>query len=109
VFSRLQQLIGTLDAVLLESNYDPGMLAGGPYPAFLKQRIVGSAGHLSNGEAASLLSSVSKGQLRWACLGHLSEQNNTPELALRTHRRVLGTSFPLLVASRYHAGEILEV
>jgi phosphoribosyl 1,2-cyclic phosphodiesterase len=42
VFSRLQQVIGTLDAVLLESNYDPAMLAGGPHPAFLKQRIAGS-------------------------------------------------------------------
>jgi phosphoribosyl 1,2-cyclic phosphodiesterase len=109
VFSRLQQLIGTLDAVLLESNYDPAMLASGPYPAFLKQRIAGSGGHLSNGEAANLLSSVATGRLRWACLGHLSEQNNTPELALRTHRRVLGTGFPLLVASRYNAGHVLEL
>jgi phosphoribosyl 1,2-cyclic phosphodiesterase len=109
LFSRLQPVIETLDAVLLESNYDPAMLAGGPYPAFLKQRIAGSGGHLSNLEAASLLSSVSKGQLRWTCLGHLSAQNNTPELALRTHRQVLGTGFPLLVASRYNAGEVLEV
>jgi phosphoribosyl 1,2-cyclic phosphodiesterase len=109
VFSHLQQVIDTLDAVLLESNYDPEMLAGGPYPTFLKQRIAGRGGHLSNLEAASLLNSVAKGQLRWACLGHLSEQNNTPELALRTHRRVLGTSFPLLVASRYHAGDVLDV
>jgi phosphoribosyl 1,2-cyclic phosphodiesterase len=109
VFNRLQQVIGTLDAVLLESNYDPAMLAGGPYPTFLKQRIAGSGGHLSNLEAAGLLSSVAKGQLRWACLGHLSEQNNTPELAQRTHRQVLGTGFPLLVASRYHAGDVLEV
>jgi phosphoribosyl 1,2-cyclic phosphodiesterase len=109
VFSRLQQVIGTLDAVLLESNYDPVMLAGGPYPTFLKQRIAGSGGHLSNLEAASLMSSVAKGRLRWACLRHLSEQNNTPDLALRTHRRVLRTGFPLHVASRYNAGAVLEV
>ncbi len=108
-FDGLQQVIGTLDAVLLESNYDPVMLAGGPYPAFLKRRIAGSGGHLGNLEAALLLQSVAKGQLRWACLGHLSEQNNTPELALRTHRQVLGTSFPLVVASRYHASDVLEV
>jgi phosphoribosyl 1,2-cyclic phosphodiesterase len=80
VFSRLQKVIGTLDAVLLASNYDPAMLASGPYPAFLKQRIAGSGGHLSNGEAAMLLGSVGKGRLRWACPGHLSDQNNTPEL-----------------------------
>ena len=108
-FIRLLEVIGTLDAVLLESNYDPAMLAGGPSPAFLKQRIAGSGGHLSNLEAATLLGSVAKDQLRWACLGHLSEQNNTPELALRTHRRVLGTAFPLVVANRYHAGDVLEV
>ncbi len=60
------------------------MLAGGPYPAFLEQRIAGSGGHFSDLEAANLLSSVTKGQLRWACLGHLSEQNKTPELALRS-------------------------
>ena len=53
-----------------------------------------------------LLESAAKRQLRWACLGHLSEQNNTPELALRTHRRVLGTAFQLVVASRYKAGDV---
>lgn len=108
-FDRLLQVIGTLDAVLLESNYDPVMLAGGSYPAFLKRRIAGRGGHLSNLEAAALLGSVPKSQLRWACLGHLSEQNNTPELALRTHRRVLGTSLPLVVASRYHTTDGLEL
>jgi hypothetical protein len=97
----LQELVGTLDAVLLESNYDPAKLAGGPYPQFLRQRIAGTGVHLSNGEAANLLKSAPKGQLRWACLGHLSEQNNTAELALRAHRHVLGPRFPLSVASRY--------
>jgi hypothetical protein len=77
VFSLLEQVIGTLDAVLLESNNDPAMPAGGPYPTLLKQRIASSGGHLSNLEAASLLSSVTKGQLPWACLGHLSEQYNS--------------------------------
>jgi phosphoribosyl 1,2-cyclic phosphodiesterase len=108
-FDRLLQVMGTLDAVLLESNYDPAMLAGGSYPTFLKRRIAGRGGHLSNLEAAALLGSVPRGRLRWACLGHLSEQNNTPELALQTHRQVLGNHLPLVVASRYHATDVLEV
>jgi phosphoribosyl 1,2-cyclic phosphodiesterase len=109
VFPRLPNLIGTLDAVFLESNYDVGMLARGPYPEFLKRRITGRGGHLSNLEAAVLLKAVPEGRLRWACLGHLSEQNNTPDLALSTHRRLLGSRLPIVVASRYHAGDILEV
>jgi phosphoribosyl 1,2-cyclic phosphodiesterase len=109
VFVGLQDVVGSLDAVLVESNYDPAMLACGPYPPFLKDRIAGHGGHLSNREAAVLLKSVSRRQLQWACLGHLSEQNNTPELALDTHRRVLGKRLPLVVASRYHAGHVLEV
>jgi phosphoribosyl 1,2-cyclic phosphodiesterase len=109
VFSRLPQLMGSLDAVLLESNYDPAMLANGPYPEFLKARISGDGGHLSNVEAAHLLRSSTRGRLRWACLGHLSEHNNTPELVMRTHRHVLGFRLPIVVASRYRAGEMLEV
>ncbi len=109
VFAGLQEVIASLDAVLLESNYDPEMLASGPYTPSLKRRIAGRGGHLSNAEAAGLLQSVPQGQLRWACLGHLSEQNNSPELALRTHRFMLGPGFPLVVASRDEAGDLLEV
>jgi len=109
VFHQLPQVIDTLDAVLLESNYDPAMLANGPYPEFLKARISGHGGHLSNFEAAHLLRSSGQSQLRWACLGHLSEHNNTPDLVLRTHRHVLGPRLPIVVASRYQAGEMLEV
>ena len=109
VFDGLQDVLESLDAVLLESNYDPAMLATGPYPEFLKKRIAGHGGHLSNPEAAELLGAVAQGRLRWACLGHLSEQNNTPGRALATHRHVLGPHFPLVVASRYQAGEVLEV
>jgi len=55
VFEGLAELVASLDAVLIESNYDPRMLQFGPYPEGLKQRIRGPAGHLSNGEAARLL------------------------------------------------------
>ena len=108
VFDGLEAVVGSLDAVLIESNYDPRMLADGPYPEFLKDRIRGPAGHLSNIEAARLLHDATDGRLRWACLGHLSEQNNEPQTALHTHRKVLGRRLPLHVASRYRASEIFE-
>ncbi|MEW5745869.1 MAG: MBL fold metallo-hydrolase [Nitrospirota bacterium] len=100
-FDELHALLPTLDGVFIESNYDPEMLKHGPYPAVLKRRIKGTAGHISNEEAAALLKASPR--LRWACLAHLSEQNNTPRLALETHRSVLGPGLSLHVAARYHA------
>jgi len=107
VFEGLNTIISSLDAIFLESNYDPEMLASGWYPAFLKQRIQGPGGHLSNGEAAHLL--VAGQSLKWACLAHLSEQNNNPILALEAHRKVLGSRVRLFTASRYGATGILHV
>ena len=109
VFSGLNDLIASLDAVLLESNYDPDMLAKGSYPAWLKGRIAGPAGHISNFEAAELLRTAASRRMKWACLGHLSQDNNTPQLALATHRKILGARLPLFVASRYEASDVLEV
>lgn len=109
VFTGLREAVGTLDAVLIESNYDPDLLTSGPYPEFLKARIRGLGGHLSNIESARLLSDAADGRLQWACLGHLSEQNNDPELVLNAHRRTLGSRLPLHVASRYTASEVLEI
>ncbi len=103
IFPELEQVLGTLDAVLLESNYDPRMLDHGPYPEFLKARIRGSGGHLSNVEAAQLLSQATGSRLQWACIGHLSEHNNCPELALRTHQKHMDRGLKLHVASRYAA------
>ena len=72
------------DFVVLESNHDIDMLKTGPYPYLLKKRILSDKGHLSNEACASeLVELVSGGTLR-LMLGHLSEQNNTPEIALRT-------------------------
>jgi phosphoribosyl 1,2-cyclic phosphodiesterase len=109
IFPRLEDSLQSLDAVLLESNYDPEMLQTGPYPAFLKERIRGPAGHLSNLESAELLDSAFRSRLEWACLGHLSEQNNEPDLAMATHREILGPATPLRIASRYEATEIWDV
>lgn len=109
VFDGLADVIGTLDAVVIESNYDPHMLANGPYPAFLKARIKGPGGHISNIEAAELLSGAAGGRLRWAALAHLSEDNNDPKVALVTHRQVLGDDLPLHVAGRYASTDALRV
>jgi phosphoribosyl 1,2-cyclic phosphodiesterase len=101
VFDGLPELIGSLDAVFLESNYDPTMLESGPYPTFLKKRIRGLEGHISNREAAELLEAAAGSRMKWACLSHLSEQNNTPSLTLRTHRNILRKDITLHIASRY--------
>jgi phosphoribosyl 1,2-cyclic phosphodiesterase len=109
VFSDLEPVIRSLDAVLLESNYDPDMLANGDYPLWLKERIVGSGGHISNMEAAELLRKVASKRMKWACLAHLSQENNTPDLALATHRKILGEQLPIVVATRYAPTGVLEV
>ena len=93
----------------MESNYDPEMLANGPYPEFLKERIEGPGGHISNFEAAEILKSSAARRMQWACLAHLSEDNNTPALAVKTHRRILGKRLPIFVATRYEASEVMEV
>jgi phosphoribosyl 1,2-cyclic phosphodiesterase len=109
VFQDLGRTIASLDAVLLESNYDPEMLANGPYPRYLKARIKGPGGHISNLEAAELLAASAGTRLRWACLGHLSGENNSPDVALRTHHEVLGHDLTLCVASRYGVSEVMSL
>ncbi|MEN6451626.1 MAG: MBL fold metallo-hydrolase [Thermoguttaceae bacterium] len=109
VFDGLEAVVRSLDAVLLESNYDPDMLANGPYPEFLKERIEGPGGHLSNNEAAEVLGSGASKRLKWACLAHLSKDNNTPRVALKTHKRILGNRLPLFVATRHQATAVMEV
>lgn len=106
-FRELSTIIPTLDGIFIESNYDPDMLASGPYPAFLKQRIQGPEGHLSNREAAELL--LTGGRLKWACLAHLSSNNNNPEAALRTHREIVGDRLSLFTASRFAPTGILNL
>jgi len=109
VFDGLLEVVRSLDAVVIESNYDPDMLDGGSYPPHLRERIRGPGGHLSNDQAAGLLAQTN-GRLQWACLGHLSEENNRPELALDSHRRIVGDDrFPICMASRYRAAGPFEV
>jgi len=109
VFDGLAEVVSSLDAVLLESNYDPDMLANGSYPEWLKERIAGPAGHISNVEAAELLNTAASKRMKWACLGHLSQDTNTPDLALETRRKILGDRLPLFVATRYEVSGVMEI
>ncbi|MBP3458738.1 MAG: MBL fold metallo-hydrolase [Lachnospiraceae bacterium] len=75
-----------MDAILLEANHDVNMLQVGPYPYYLKQRILGNRGHLSNENAGRLLSRIVHDDLKHIFLGHLSKENNMPALAYEAVR-----------------------
>lgn len=65
------------DALLLEANHDPVMLAGGPYPPSLKRRVGGAWGHLSNQQAAGFLERVDTAKLQALVIAHISQKNNS--------------------------------
>ncbi len=100
------------EVVLLESNHDPEMLKQNAfYPAHLKKRILGKKGHLSNESGAAAAVELAKNGTRHLLLGHLSSENNTPDLAYRTTLcalekagAVVGRDVTLNVAERYHTG-----
>lgn len=85
-------------ALLLECNHDEGLLRGGPYHPALKKRILGSHGHLSNAAAAELLARCTHDGLKCVAAAHLSEHNNTTELALDALTQVPGTPSDIRVA-----------
>ena len=97
-----------LDAILLEANHDVKMLEAGPYPYYLKRRILGDYGHLSNENAGRLLSCILHDKLQHIFLGHLSKENNYEELAYETVRLEItegdtpygAGDFPITVAKR---------
>ena len=72
------------DGVLIEANYDEDMLQKGPYPYYLKQRIAANTGHMSNRKAADLCCILARAGVKKIMLGHISPENNLPELALKT-------------------------
>lgn len=78
------------DVLLIEANHDSTMLANGPYPWPLKQRVASDVGHLSNHACADLLRVLVHDRLQKVVLMHLSEKNNRPELALAAARQALG-------------------
>jgi phosphoribosyl 1,2-cyclic phosphodiesterase len=85
-----------VDLLLLESNHDLEMLRDGPYPWSVKQRVLSRVGHLSNEAASDFLESGYDGQATYVILGHLSENNNLPELARLSAERALSGRASLL-------------
>ena len=83
------QAVSGAQALLIESNHDPDMLARGPYPAALKRRIRGRSGHLATEDCARALEQLLPTGLRGVMLGHLSGENNLPELAYGAAHRAL--------------------
>ncbi len=85
----LPQAIKMADHVVLEANHDLEMLKSGPYPWYLKQRVAGKQGHLSNLQTAEILAENLTSRTQDLVLAHLSRTNNRPELAVRTVREML--------------------
>ena len=106
-----------MDALLLEANHDINMLQVGPYPYYLKQRILGNRGHLSNELSGKLLSRLLHDNLKAVVLGHLSKENNLAELAYETVRLEISMAdnpyrpddFPIFVANRSEISQLVEI
>lgn len=101
--------------LLIEANYEPEILKYSPYPYLLKERIKGPNGHLSNIDAGKTISYLSNYGLKNVMLGHLSNENNFPELAYKTvvenliENNVNENNLRLSVANRYTPSEIIDV
>lgn len=78
----LPKYFDRLDVLVVESNHDERMLSGGPYPWVLKRRIGSQLGHLSNRQAAAFIAQCAHRGLKSVVLAHLSETNNTPDIAV---------------------------
>ena len=106
-----------LDALLVESNHDVNMLQTGPYPYYLKCRILGDHGHLSNENAGRLLNHLLHDRLKHILLGHLSKENNYEALAYETVKLEIdqgdtpyrASDFSIAVARRDEMSQILYV
>ena len=106
-----------MNALLIEANHDVNMLQVGPYPYSLKRRILGERGHLSNELSGQLLSRILNDNMQAVVLGHLSKDNNLPELAYETVRVEIAMAdngykagdFPIWVAKRSEVSEVIEI
>lgn len=81
-----------LDAIVIEANHDVRMLLAGIYPYYLKQRILGDKGHLSNEMSGKLINDILHDGLKHILLGHLSKENNYEELAFETVKSEIAIS-----------------
>lgn len=106
-----------MDALLIEANHDVNMLQVGPYPYYLKQRILGDRGHLSNENSGRLLNRILHDDLKAVVLGHLSKENNMPELAYEAVRMEItmgncpyrAEDFHIMVADRSELSQVVAV
>ena len=105
---RLIEHFGQCHAAFLEANYDEDMLERGRYPLFLKQRIRGGQGHLSNRQALELFVQHRPAFMSHVLLAHLSHQNNSPQVAHDLFQPHLGHT-QLIIASRYKETPVFEI
>jgi len=95
---------------MIESNHDEEMLMEGPYPNFLKERVISDQGHLSNNTTAKYLSDIIGENTKYIILAHLSENNNTKEKAIEAMKeRELDKKVKILIADQYEEGPLIEV
>ncbi len=88
--AHVEATLSGCDALVLECNHDVDMIWGGDYPKWLKERITGPFGHLSNLQAEQLLGALDRSRLKHVFAAHLSHQNNRPELAREALARAMG-------------------
>ncbi len=88
--THVETTLSGCDALVLECNHDYDMLWGGDYPKWLKERISGPFGHLSNAASEKLLAALDRSRLKHVFAAHLSQQNNRPELARAALARAMG-------------------
>lgn len=111
------QALADADALLVEANHDIRMLQAGPYPYSTKQRILSSYGHLCNEAGGKLVRAALNDHIKTIFLGHLSKENNLPELAYAAVAAELAGNpytndvrdFHLQVASRDKPSELLDL
>ena len=92
------------DAYIIESNHDEVMLMDGPYPRFLKERVISDQGHLSNKTTSKYLKKIVGENTKNIILAHLSETNNTEELALEAAKKQLEWKKINIIAANQHEG-----
>jgi phosphoribosyl 1,2-cyclic phosphodiesterase len=104
------------DIIAIESNHDLNMLKNGPYPIYLKQRIAGPKGHLSNADCGAFLADIITPKTKHIVLAHLSQENNRPTLAFETVKNILlskgidaGGSVNLYIADRHRQGPLITI
>jgi len=108
VTNEMKDGIKKIKGMLLESNHDIDMLLNGRYPAFLKQRILSDNGHLSNIGASSFIEEKGK-NLNFVLLGHLSGNNNTPEITKKTFETLVKRKIDFGICSREKESGTWEV